>query len=281
MSLNGRIDNLSNLVVNKYVDEGVPLNETILKIAESEHFNENHIARLVEMSNKKTFLKVFPEKHSFDVASVPVVMESLNRQKEAKHKDLVSKSEIRNPKSEIFDVKAASESFLPNETNYKLLTIFRPEGNTKEAEGGRPEAQGSELKAESLRRCQTKKAIEELSFAARQKRAEMLDCEDKLVDITKQAILRGNSFADLETYTLSTLDGKQKEATETLNRVYNRVKNMPFVEKRASERGGRIEPFVGESNLYTDMVEKIIKNAGDIPVIERGIDILKKQLGRD
>ena len=57
MSLNGRIDNLSNLVVNKYVDEGIPLNETILKIAESEHFNENHIARLVEMSNKKTFLK--------------------------------------------------------------------------------------------------------------------------------------------------------------------------------------------------------------------------------
>jgi len=282
MSLNGRIDNLSNLVVNKYVDEGVPLNETILKIAESEHFNENHIARLVEMSNKKTFLKVFPEKHSFDVASVPVVMESLNRQKEAKHKDLVSKSEIRNPKSEIYDVKAASESFLPNETNYKLLTLFRPEGNTKEAEGGRVcKSEIQNPKSEILMRSQTKKAIEELSFAARQKRAEMLDCEDKLVDITKQAILRGSTFADLETYTLSTLDGKQKEATETLDRVYNRIKNMPFVEKRASERGRRTEPFVGESNLYTDMVEKIIKNAGDIPVIERGVDILKKQLGRD
>jgi len=262
MSLNGRIDNLSNLVVNKYVDEGIPLNETILKIAESEHFNENHIARLVEMSNKKTFLKVFPEKHSFDVASVSAVMESLNRQKEAKHKDRAEGN--------------ASESFLPNETNYKLLTLFKAEGNTKEAETCKSEIRNPES---GMIKSQIKKAIEELSFIARQKMAEMLDCENKLVDITKQAILRGSSFADLETYTLSTLDGKQKEASEALDRVYNRVKNMPFVEKRASERGRRMEPFVGESNLYTDMVEKIIKNAEDIPVTERGINILKRQLG--
>lgn len=264
MSLNYKIDNLSNLVVNKYTEEGIPLNETISKIAESEHFNENHIARLVELSNKKTFLKVFPEKHSFDVASVPAVMEALNRQKEAKDKAGSG-------------AKAASESFLPNKTNYKLLTLFKPalgieqgpRSNIKKAE---------DAKFEIVKRSQIKKAIEELSFAARQKRAEMLDCEDKLVDITKQAILRGSSFADLETYTLSTLDGKQKEASEILGRVHSRIKNMRFVEKRASERGRRIELFVGESNLYTDMVEKIIKNAEDIPVIEQGVNTLKKKL---
>lgn len=266
MALKEKIDDLSNLVVCKYTEEGVPLNETISKIAESEHFNENHVARLVEMSNRKTFLKVFPEKHSFDVASVPAVMEALNRQKNAGG-----------------NVKAASESLplsgtgtgLPNETNYKLLTLFKPlkpEDNTKEAEDGKV------CESEILMRSQTKKAVEELSFEVRQKRAGMLDCEDKLVDITKQALLRGSSFADLETYTLSTLDGKQKEASEVLGRVYDRIKNMPFVEKRASERGVRIEPFVGESNIYTDMVEKIIKNAEDIPVIERGVNILKKTL---
>jgi hypothetical protein len=267
MSLNGKIDNLSNLVVSKYTEEGVPLNETISKIAESEHFNENHIARLVEMSNKKTFLRVFPEKHSFDVASVPAVMETLNRQKEAKDKDKAGGN-----------AKAASESFLPNETNYKLLTLFKPEGNTKEAEDGKTHSVSLKQQLSSLQASQTKRAIEELSFASRQKRAEMLDCEDKLVDITKQAMLRGSTFADLETYTLSTLDGKQKKASEVLNRVYDRIKNMPFVEKRASERGRRVEPFVGESNIYTDMVEKIIKNAEDIPAIERGINILKKKL---
>lgn len=275
MSLNGKIDDLSNLVVNKYADEGIPLNETISKIAESEQFNENHIARLVEMSNKKTFLRVFPEKHSFDVASVPAVMKALNQRKEAKDKDNAGGN-----------VKAASESFLPNETNYKLLTLFKPESNTKEAEDANQKSEirsptGSGATSNIVEKSQTKKAIEELSFATRQKRAVMLDCEDKLVDITKQAILRGSSFADLETYTLSTLDGKQKEASEVLDRVYNRIKNMPFVEKRASERGGRIKPFAGESNLYTDMVEKIIKNAGDIPVIERGVNILRKKLEAD
>jgi len=249
MSLNGKIDDLSNLVVNKYVEEGVPLNETIVKIAESERFGESHIARLVEMSNKKTFLKVFPEKHSFDVASVPAVMERMGKEK----------------KAQCGNIRIHSNVPTANETNYKLLTLFRQHDNIKAA----GEAGGG--KADALLLSQTKIAIDELAFESRRKMAEMLDCEDKLVDITKQAVLRGSSFADLETYTLSTLDGKQKEASEVLDRVHRRVKDMPFVEKRASERGVRVEPFIGESNIYTDTVEKIIKNAEDIPVIERAI----------
>lgn len=264
MSLNGKIDNLSNLVVSKYTEDGIPLNETICKIAEAEHFNENHIARLVEMSNKKTFLKVFPEKHSFEVASVPAVMESLRHTKEASVMPAHSR-----------DASLASRTH-GDAINYKLLTLYKPEDNTKSA--GHTEKHATQLVQERLlEESKIKKAIEELSFESRQKSAEMLDCEDKLVDITKQAILRGSSFADLETYTLSTLDEKQKEASEALGRVYNRVRNMPFVEKRASERGRRVEPFVGESNIYTDMVEKIIKNAEDIPMIERGIDILREK----
>jgi len=255
MSLNGKIDDLSNLVVNKYVEEGVPLNETIVKIAESERFGESHIARLVEMSNKKTFLKVFPEKHSFDVASVPAVMERMGKEKKACRDGLET---CLHSETGLKPVSTTA-----NEMNYKLLTLY------KSAHSHEPSAMSHGTSA--LLASQTKIAIDELAFESRRKMAEMLDCEDRLVDITKQAVLRGSSFADLETYTLSTLDGKQKEASEVLDRVHRRVKDMPFVEKRASERGVRVEPFIGESNIYTDTVEKIIKNAEDIPVIERAI----------
>lgn len=262
MSLNEKIDNLSSLVVNKYVEEGVPLDETISKIAESEKFNENHIARLVETSNKKTFLKLFPEKHSFEVASVEGVKGRLKQSTE--ERSCVSGK----------DKQASAVS--ANEVNYKLLNLFKEE-NTKEASVPH---QLHNTRLTTLYKGKIKRAIEELDFELRRKRAEMLNCENKLVELTKQAVLRGSSFADLETYSLSTLDG-EKRALEVLDRVHSRVKDMPYVEKRASERGHCIDNYIGESNIYTGMIEKIIKNAyEDIPVIERGIEILKEKLAK-
>lgn len=251
------MSSLSGLAVRKFTEENIPLNKTIANIAEQEKLGNEHIARLVERSNRDTFLALYPEKTSFEVASVPAVLEALNRKKEARENSRLNR------------LSGLSGS---NSTNYKLLALCKAEGNTKEAVVNNPNPKIQNLKS------QIKRAIEELSFAARQKKAEMLDCEDKLVELTKQAVLRDSSFADLETYTLSTLDDHHKEASEALDGVHVRVKTMPFVGKRASERGRRREPFAGASNPYIDLVQTIIKNAGDVALLESGIKTLEKQL---
>lgn len=265
MALNNLIDNLSSLVVDKYIKEGIPLDETIAKIVTSERFNDNHIARLVEASNKKTFLKIFPEKHSFDVASVRGVKEKLG--------NLSSNTE-----------KAAGDSMQAktyvstseNSVNYKYLNLFKKEADTiqKEASSKAVSKLGLEVTKGKI-----KHAIEELSAFARQKRAEMLNCEDRLVDITKQALLRGTDFSDLETYSLSVLNEKRKQASEVLDGVYERVRGVQFIGKRASERGRFIESFIGKSNIYTDMIENIIKCAyEELPLIDGGIKLLRNKL---
>lgn len=52
-------DYLSDDVVNSYVSNDTPLNDSILKIAQDKDFNPDQIKRLVESANTKTFLKMF------------------------------------------------------------------------------------------------------------------------------------------------------------------------------------------------------------------------------
>lgn len=265
MALNNLIDNLSSLVVDKYVKGDIPLNETIAKIAMSEHFNDNHIARLVEASNKKTFLKIFPEKHSFDVASVQGVKEKLG--------NLSSNTE-----KTAGDFMQANTYVSANESsvNYKFLNLFKKEASFMPKEASVEPVSRHELE---VVRGKIKRAIEELKTFARQKRAMVLNCEDKLVDLTKQALLRGTDFSDLETYSLSVLNEKRGQVAEVLDRVYERVKDMQFIGKRASGRGHLVESFVGKSNIYTDMIENIIKCAyEELPLINGGIELLQDKL---
>lgn len=265
MALNKRIDDFSNLIVNKYVEEGIPLNETITKIARAEHFNDNHIARLVEAANKKTFLRLYPEKHSFDVASVRGVKEILNSSQSNTEKT-AGDSMQTNTYRDIND----------GPTNYKYLDLYKETTVTVQKEASRKVMTGHEF---DVAKSKIKRAIEELGIMSRQKRSEMLNCEDKLVDLTKQALLRGVDFSDLETYSLSLLDEKQKQASEVLDRVYSRVKDMQFIRKKASKRGSCIESFVGKPNIYSDMIENIIKCAyEELPLLEGGINLLQDKL---
>jgi hypothetical protein len=44
------------------------MNKTITGAAKKEDFNSEQIARVVQSANKKVFIKLFPQKHEFDVA---------------------------------------------------------------------------------------------------------------------------------------------------------------------------------------------------------------------
>ena len=265
MALNKLIDDFSNLIVNKYVEEGIPLNETITKIARAEHFNDDHIARLVEASNKKTFLRLYPEKHSFDVASVQGVREILNNSQSNTEKT-AGDSMQTNTYVDMNDSLA----------NYKYLDLYKETAATVQKEASGKVIPRHEL---DVAKGKIKRAIEELCAMSRQKRFEMLNYEDKIVDLTKQALLRGVDFSDLETYSLSLLDDKQKQASEVLDRVYSRVKDMQFIRKKAFKRGCCIESFVGKPNIYSDMIENIIKCAyEELPLLEGGINLLQDKL---
>lgn len=267
MALNKLIDNFSNLIVNKYVEEGISLNETITKIARVEHFNDDHIARLVEASNKKTFLRLYPEKHSFDVASVRGVKEILNS----------SQSNTENTAGDSMQTNTYVD-INDSLVNYKYLDLYKETAATVQKEASGKVMPRHEL---DVAKGKIKRAIEELGAMSRQKRSEMLNCADKLVDLTKQALLRGVDFSDLETYSLSMLDEKQKEASEVLDRVYGRVKDMQFIGKRASERGCYIESFVGKPNIYSNLIENIIKCAyEELPLLEGGIELLQDKLDK-
>jgi hypothetical protein len=55
--------------------------KTIVGAAKKEDFNSEQIARVVQSANKKVFIKLFPQKHEFDVASEEGVKKILNKQK--------------------------------------------------------------------------------------------------------------------------------------------------------------------------------------------------------
>jgi len=85
-----------------YLDTGVPLNETIVKIASSQKLNENHIERVVQAANSFTNGLVVGEKRaskedprvSFEMAETDSVMRSINGSSPASHRRKVAQDSV-------------------------------------------------------------------------------------------------------------------------------------------------------------------------------------------
>lgn len=253
-----KIDELANLVVSNYIKKGVSLDKGIASVVKNEKLSGNFINRMVEATNKNAFLKIFPAKHEFDVASVVKVKEALGNDINVGKK---AASEEANNRSESVD-----------RVNYKMLSLV------KIAEEKCGQERPGSLHNFMIIREQIKRAVDEMQYEARIMRSSILKAQEELVSLTKQAVIKGSSFKTLETYVLSTMDGLEKEALEITDNIYERVKDVKFVGKRASERGSRITPFVGQKNGYTQMFEQIIKKASALPMLENGISLLKEKI---
>lgn len=255
MAIKEKIDGLANMAASKYVESGVCMNKTIADAARAEKLGKEHIARIVEAANKKVFIKLFPDKHEFDVASKEGVEKMINNE---------------------IPVKAASSSYgkaqYGDVVNFKLLELTKPVTATIE--------KTASVRSLMILRSQIKRAAEELEYEARQKRAEVLRAENDLIAMSKQTMLRGASFGDLETYALSMAGGNAKVA-EVIDGIYDKVKHIRFIEKKALSRGKPITPFVGRPNSYTQAIDKMIKIAcEDLPIIENSIELLNEKLAQ-
>ena len=256
------IERLADQAVSKFVKDSACMDETIAASAEAEGLSGSHIDRIVQAANKKAFIRIFPERHEFEVASKEGVEKIMNKGSAGKTK----KASVVKPAS----CDTAAQPY-GDTVNYNLLDLIKPASEVVV------------LKTTSTRHLmvlqgQIKRAIEELSYEARRKRADVLKAENNLITMSKQAMLRGATFGDLETYALSLCDGNKKVAG-VIDGVYEKVKDMRFVEKQALCRGGVIAPFVGSHNPYTDTINKMIKIAHeDLPVIENGLAHLNAKL---
>ncbi len=80
MGIKERVEKWSDIAASKYAHESKCMDATIAAAAKKEDFNDEQIARVVQAANKKVFIKLFPQKHEFDVASEEGVKKMLNKQ---------------------------------------------------------------------------------------------------------------------------------------------------------------------------------------------------------
>lgn len=79
MGIKEKIERLADQAVVRYIRDGACMDKTIAAAAKAENLNNKHIDRIVQAANKKVFLKLFPEKHEFDVASKEGVEKIMNK----------------------------------------------------------------------------------------------------------------------------------------------------------------------------------------------------------
>lgn len=254
--LNEVIDGLSSMVVDKYVNDGVPLNDSVLKIAQEKGFNGNQIARLVESSNKKAFLRLFPEKHSFEVADVSVVNDKLKKSCKTTTKS------------------AGVAAFSRDNVNYNLMNLYKDDTPPTKSAGT---ARHANKHAVHTMISKIKRASEEIDYEIRCKKSDAIGCETKLIDLTKQSLMRGVRFSELESHVIALSPEKRDKLACVLDRIYERVKDLKFIDKVAFERG-YIAGAYGKSSVFTDIANNIVKNAEEIPILERARTILNDKL---
>lgn len=258
MGIKEKIERWSDIAVSGYVNDNKDMDQIIAKAALQEGLNDQQIARVVQAANKKVFIKLFPQKHEFDVASEEGVKKMLNKQT-----GVEKKASVSTPAGE-------SRGRL---LNYNVLHQVKPE----EVPAVKS-ASASSIKGLIILRDQVKRAKEELQYQGRQKQAELAKIQGDLVIMAKQAMLRGATFGDLETYALSLPATSSEKVARVIDSVYEKIENTKLISKKAFCRGERVESFVGKPNSFTESIDSMIKiSHEDIPIIHKSLGLLESK----
>lgn len=271
------LEQLGDEASSDYLDRGIPLSESIIKIAQSRDFTPHQIQRVCEFANLKTFQELYKTSEDktfqFDVADIKGLLNDLNSPETS-----VTKVAYTAPTTNDEDFSSIMDELFPEVELSKAADEEKPCDMV-----------------EGIPRNDVKKTMQriELTKQSMSDEVNMMklaapDLEDEIYRVVKQSIMnRDLDHNEIYAAAIQRFPAQRDRVKEILNKVFSRLQKEhildPTEQIKISAPTGKLlindnHPFIRNVESRLDIDEKIASKQAEIDQTTKVIDFIRSKL---